>query len=501
MSVSMPPLLLPGLLAAAIAGPFRYAEDRAPLVVNPLFTTTMAEARLDELLFEGLFSEDRELRVVPRLASGITVDPDLRGATVRLAAGRQWHDGRPVTAEDVTFTVAAAQHPETRATLAGRVAFIAEARAVDRTTVRLRFTAPIADPAARLTFPILPRHGFSGPAVPRDSAFHRHPVGTGPFELRRFEDDGSISMVRSTVDPTPAALPELALREVSDRAYQARLLLYEGLECLVRVLPRDLALLQAQRNVVLYPYQTNAWWYLGFNLKDPRFTDARVREAVAVAMDVDALLAPIGTGRRLSGPFVPASPWYAHDVPLDRPDPSRLTRLLEDAGYTRASGGWERGGVPLQVRVLTHRNLEAAQEVLVQLQAQLRAHGIGLELEFVDEAAWRGRVAAGSFELLLSQWSFDRHEDIREQFHSRGSRNPLGYADAEVDRLLDAARDATDPQARRQALQAAHRKIAQGRPMVFLWTLDSYAAFRSNVKNVAVHPFGFFTWVRDWVVQ
>lgn len=496
------PLLLPSLFAAAaLAGPFRYAEDRAPLVVNPLFTTTMAEARLDELVFEGLFSEDRELRVVPRLASQLRVDGDQRGATVEIAAGRTWHDGRPVTAEDVVFTIAAAQHPETRATLAGRVAFIAEARALDRSTVRLRFTAPVSDPAARLTFPILPRHGFSGPAVARDSAFHRHPVGTGPFELRRFEDDGSISLVRSSADPRPAALTEIALREVSDRAYQARLLLYEGLECLVRVLPRDLALLQAQRNVVLYPYQTNAWWYLGFNLKDARFGDPRVREALALALDVDALLAPIGTGRRVSGPFVPASPWYNHEVPLDRPDAARVASLLTEAGYTRGPGGWARDGAPLRVRILTHRNLEAAQEVLVQIQAQLRAQGVAAELDFADEAGWRARVGAGQFELVLSQWSFDRHEDIREQFHSRGSRNPLGYADPEVDRLLDAARDSTDAQERRRTLQAAHREIAADRPMVFLWTLDSYAAFRSTVKNVAVHPFAFFTWVRDWTVQ
>ena len=88
------------------------------------------------------------------------------------------------------------------------------------------------------------------------------------------------------------------------KSYQAKLLLYESLESLVRVLPRDLAVLQNNRKVELYPYQTNSWWYLGFNLKRHPFDDARVRTALAELVDVDALLDPIGTGETLTGPFV-----------------------------------------------------------------------------------------------------------------------------------------------------------------------------------------------------
>ena len=101
---------------------------------------------------------------------------------------------------------------------------------------------------------------------------------------------------------------------------------------------------------------------------------------------------------------------------------------------------------------------------------------------------------------MLSQWSFDRNEDIWEQFHSQGTRNFVSYSDAEVDKLLQQARDATDPQQKKATLRTAHAKIAEDHPMIFLWTLDSYAAMSVRVKNVVVHPFYFFTWARDWYV-
>jgi peptide/nickel transport system substrate-binding protein len=103
--------------------------------------------------------------------------------------------------------------------------------------------------------------------------------------------------------------------------------------------------------------------------------------------------------------------------------------------------------------------------------------------------------------MILSQWSFDRNEDIYEQFHSKGSRNFVGYVNAEVDSLLDKARLSTDPQEKKALLRAVHAKVAADNPMVFLWTLDSYAALSTKVQNVVVHPFYFFTFSKNWTLR
>jgi peptide/nickel transport system substrate-binding protein len=216
-------------------------------------------------------------------------------------------------------------------------------------------------------------------------------------------------------------------------------------------------------------------------------------------VDVEALLAPIGTGDALTGPYVKSSPYYNHDVPAWGYDARAAADLLQRAGCTQEAGHWMRNGQPLTLHITAHQTLESSQEVVINLQSQLQSAGLDVEVEFLDEAAWKARVwREHDYDVVLSQWTFDRNEDIRDQFHSEGARNFSGYASKAVDILLDKARDTTDPQEKKAALRDAHRMIHDDAPMVFLWTLDSYAALSTRVRSVVIHPFYFFTFVQNW---
>lgn len=486
----------------AHAATFRYAEDRAPAVVNPLFATTLSEARLDELVFEGLFADDPELKSRGRLAESFEVAEDHRSMTIRLRRDVKWHDGEGFDAADVVFSVDAYRSAATASSEAGRVTWITRAVAQDPHTVVLSFAAPEFAPQDKLHFKILPAHRFSSPDVKRTDTFRTNPVGTGPYHLEAFNPDNSVTLKRAPSHWAPASIDELVLREISDKAYQAKLLLYESLEALVRVLPRDLAQLGADRKIELYPYQTNSWWYFGFNLGQARTADPRVREAVTKMVDVDALLAPIGTGDRVSGPFVPSSPFYDHATPLSAYDPDGGARLLGEAGYTFSGNRWlGPDGQALTLTLVAPANLETAQDLVINVQSQLQRRGVVVEPAFVGAAEWKDRVWRDrAFDLVLSQWSYDRNEDVWEQFHSTGTRNFTRLADPEVDRLLESARASLDPQEKKALLRQLHARVASLRPMIFLFTLDSYAAMNVKVRNVVVHPFYFFTWVSDWVM-
>jgi peptide/nickel transport system substrate-binding protein len=492
-------LALLGLTAAG--GTLRYAEDRAPAIVNPLFATSMSEARLDELVFEGLFADDTELKSTGRLVESFQLSDDQKSMTLRLRRGVTWHDGDPFDAEDVVFSVEAYRSAVTASSEAGRVSWIDTVTAQDPHTVRITFKKAEYAPQDKLHFKILPKHKFTSTGVKRTDPFRTAPLGTGPFSVKSFNDDSSITMVKHTGHWDPASLDEMVMRQVSDKNYQAKLLVYESLEALVSVLPRDLATLQNDRKIELYPYQTNSWWYFGFNLKSKTLSDARLRQAITMMVDVDALLAPIGTGDRVSGPFVPSSPFYNHDVPAVTFDPAAAADLLTKAGYT-FNGKWLKpDGKELKIRVVAQSNLETAQDVVINIQSQLQSRGLTVEPVFLDGATWKEKVlGARDFDLMLSQWSFDRNEDIWEQFHTTGTRNFVSYSDKEVDQLLTAARDATDPQQKKATMRTVHQKIAEDHPMIFLWTLDSYAAMSVRVKSVVVHPFYFFTWAPDWTL-
>ena len=482
-----------------VAGTFRYAEDQAPAIANPLFTTTMSEARLNELVFDSLFNDNAELATTPSLVESMEQNERGTELTLHLRQDIEWHDGQPFTAKDVVFTINAMKDHRTLSTEAGRAEWIASVSSSSEYTVNLVFEEPEATPQDKLYFKILPAHRFDSTEVKRTDNFRASPIGTGPYELKRYNDDNSITLQKSEGYRKDLEIPEIVMREVSDKNYQAKLLLYESLEALVRVLPRDLAVLQNNRKVELYPYQTNSWWYLGFNLERAPFDDVRVRQAISYMVDIEGLLAPIGTGDIITGPFVKSSPYYNHKVSALAPNQGRVQTLLEEAGYTYDGNRWSKKGVPLSIRIKAHKGIESSQEVVINLQSQLQAAGVEVEVDFLDKAHWKASVWKDrDFDTILSQWSFDRNEDIREQFHSEGTRNFTTYSNEEVDALLTLSRTTRDPQEKKQALRKLHALVHDDTPMVFLWTLDSYSAMSTKVNNVVIHPFYFFTWVSDW---
>jgi peptide/nickel transport system substrate-binding protein len=496
-------LVLVAALPATAGTTLRYAEDQAPAIINPLFGSSMAEARANELVFQGLYGDNKELATVPLLAQGGELSSDKTMMTVTLRDDIAWQDGEPFTAKDVVFTIQAMQDKGSASTEAGRVAFIKSAAALDDHTVQLTFVRPEGKPEDKLLFKILPAHKFTaGTAVKRTDPFRTSPIGTGPYILTKYNEDNSVSFTASPNYTTAVPISSVTMREVSDKNYQAKLLMYESLEALVRVLPRDLAMLQNNRKVELYPYQTNSWWYLGFNNARGPFADVQVRRALSEMVDVEALLAPVGTGDVLSGPFVKSSPFYNHDVAPYPCDLTAAASILTADGWTRTGDTWMKGGKPLSFKVTAHQSLESVQEVAINLQSQLQAAGVQVQVEFLDDATWKSRVwGQRDYDVLLSTWTFDRNEDIREQFHTQGSRNFVSYHNGDVDKLLDTARDTLDPYVRKTSLRAVHAKVHDDAPMVFLWTLDSYAALSTRIKNVVVHPFYFFSWVTDWQMK
>ena len=142
----MTPLLLAALAAPAVAGSLRYAEDSAPAIVNPLYSTTMAEARVNELLFGGLYADDRDLRATPLIAEGATLNAAADELRVTVRPGLTWHDGKPLTARDVAFTVETLQDPKTLSTEAGRVDWVQSVSVVNDREVVFKLKRP--DPQA-----------------------------------------------------------------------------------------------------------------------------------------------------------------------------------------------------------------------------------------------------------------------------------------------------------------------------------------------------------------
>ena len=480
----------------------RYAEELAPRIVNPVFTTTMSELRVNELLFDSLFRENYELQVAPHLVEEYRFKRGSTTMDLTLKAGLKWSDGTPVTAGDVKFTVEAYQNKKTLSPNARLVAFIKEVRVLGERQLQIEFVKAQQNPEQKLVFKILPAHKFTDTFIKRSDTFKNKPVGTGPYILTSYADDNSLTLERNPNFREPLAINTLLMKEIPDKSQQANLLKFESLDLVIQVLPKDVAALEKNRKIELYPYQTNSWWYLGMNQKNLMLMDKKVREAISYAVDINELLKPIGTGDILSGPFVKASPYYNHDIAPRTQDMARVDKLLTEAGYVKKNGFWEKKGKKLSLRLSANRSLESAKEVVLNFQSQMQKVGIAVEPRFETDANWQKVIWRDhDFDVVLAQWTFDAKEDIYEQFHTTGSKNFIGYSNKEVDALLDKGVATADPQARKQIYRDVHRVLAADLPYLFLWSLDSYSAISARVENVTIHPFYYFTFIRDWVMK
>lgn len=497
--------LLAVMAGHAGAEGFEFAEDELAYSLNPLHELSMAETRLNELLFESLWGPGYDGYPEPRLAEAYELSDDKLEMTVYLKENLRWSDGMPITAEDVAFSVKAYLNPKTDSPDRSRLSFIKKAEASGRNTVKFTFASPEPEPLEKFYFKILPAHRFDGPAVERTHPFWFKPTTSGPYKLKA-QDLGTWSLETNQEAMRAPKVGSVKVREMPDKNQQVSSLGYGYIQAMVNVPSQYLAEVERSRNADLIPYQSKSWWYVGMNHANKTLAASAVRSALARAVDFDESLALIGEGYRISGPFVPSSKYYNHSetVKLVDQDTAEATQLLKQAGWAReGEGTWKNKAGPLSLRIFYRAGMgDQGQTVALNLQAQLRRFGIdAADPVAMDKAVWNEKVfEQRDFDLVLDSWSFDKNENIYDLFHSDGTQNFVGFSDKEVDTLLDKAIAETDPAAKVAYMQEVHRRLAQESPYVFLWSLRSYTALRREVESVFIQPFYYFSQFPDWSV-
>lgn len=464
--------------------------------LRPWQPRSRGEEQLTDLLYSGLLRLDAELRPVPDLAESWETTPDGRTLTFTLRSDLHWHDGVPLDAGDVLFTLERLRAlPPTSTALLADLRYISGAVAPSANTVVLTLTSRFAPLLAALSVPVLPQHLLAE----RDLAelnFWDVPVGSGPFRLsearpgqlyrlERFEEfhHGAplLDQVTLVVSPTPNA--------TSAALTDGRLLLAE--------LPWG-AHEPPPPGVRVGAYPENGFYFLGFNLRAERpFADPRLREALALAIDHPRLVeaATKGQGLPISSSALPAS-WADLSAPaMLGADLDAARALLDQADWTLPVGATirEREGVPLRASLYVRDDDERRLLAARQIAAVAATIGMQIDVEPGDFATViLARYAPPfDFDLLLGSWlngagdpyfgdvAFYDPDDFA-LFHSsqlsqgaaddRATRNFVGYSSPAYDAHAQAARQLYNLDERRAAISQAQAQIAADRPYLFLWT-------------------------------
>lgn len=482
---------------------------------NPITSDALYSMELmNYAIFTPLIQYDENLDVRPWLAESWQEEGDT-AVVFQLRRDVTWHDGRRVTAEDVKFTFDRAKQPES-ASLVGS-AFLSNvetATVIDSFTIRFDYTRPHAQALEDFWWAPAPKHLLEdiAPADMRNAPYSRQPVGSGPYRLTSWE--ANRQLVLEPYDGFPQSLggPPQARRIVFRIIPEASTMLTElvtgGIHVDIPVMPDQVNQVQegASTNLLSFPGRTV--YFIGWNNERAPFDDARVRRALAMALDrqeiIDALL--YGQGQIATSTVPPWHPLYPEGVnPLPH-DPAGAAALLEEAGWTVGEGGVrQKNGEALSFELLVSDDAlrRAVAEVI---QAQLRQVGAQANIRVTEFqtmlAAHRGR----DFDAVFTNWVLDNFQVASAPnalLHSsqaavENSANRSSVRIPELDALIEQASAASDPEAARQAWGEFTRIVQQEQPMTFMFWLNELAGVRDELSGVEMDPRGEFQTIRDW---
>ncbi len=496
-------LIASALSGAAVAakpgGTLRMVFMADPPTLDPAHATDLTSSAVIRQVFDALLELDEKLVPAPALAERWTVSADHRAYTFHLRRGAKFHNGREVRAADVKYSferAARGKRPWVFEKLVGAREFIqggapeiAGVRVVDDATVELRLERPFAPFLHLIAYDaasIVPREE----ADRRGAGFASHPVGTGAFRFGSWRRDDQVVLERFPEHfRGPANLERVVFRVIPAEA--TRFNEYAAGQLDVSDIPTGRCrALQAdpklKADVAIWP--TLGTSALRFNVERAPFTDARVRRAIAHAIDPAIIV-----NRVLEGCVAPAqgivppvlAGWTAtaKRLPLDR---ERARSLLAEAGFP---GG--RGLGPLAYHFNTG---DLNQRIAEALQAQLKEVGVALELRRLDWAAHIKVVDDGSAGFFRQGWIADYPDPenfLTVLFHSRNvgpPGNTSRYRNPAVDRLFDEA-DTMAPGAQRvKRYQEAEQVILDDAAWVSLYHYASRALIKPHVKGLERSP-------------
>jgi peptide/nickel transport system substrate-binding protein len=446
-------------------------------VFNELATTSaLGDQVIGHVVFQNLLVYDENLDYAPALADSFWVADDGLSATFRIRDGVRWHDGEPVTVDDVVWSfemskLDATAYPERQA-----LEYVERAERIDDQLVRFHFTGIHAEPLADFVYwTPMPKHLLEDvpPADMINAPFNRQPVGNGPFRFVSWRANEQV-VLEANEDFWAGRpyLDRIVFRVIPEPATAVTELLSGGIDLYRNVPPSDMARLEASDVARPLSWSTLGFTFLMFNLRNPLFADVRVRRALTMATDrrsmIDGLVQ--GYGNLTAGPAAPMQWERNEDIEPWPYDPEAAKRLLAEAGWRDSDGDGilDRDGRPFRFEMTTNTDNILRQDILVALQSQFRQIGVDARARAVEFNTMVDRWMSGGFETLVGGWDLYLRFDPTQLFETGAPYNGGRYSNPRVDELLRRARTTLDREEAKPLWDEFQQIIHDEQPYIFL---------------------------------
>ncbi len=510
----MPNMMRCLILAAALlaAGPvcaqksggtLVWGTTQAPRHLNPAVQSGIATMMPGAQIFASPLRFDDKWNPQPYLAESWSFQDDGKSLLLKLVPNAVFHDGKPITSEDVAFSIMAikANHP-----FSTMLAAVERVDTPDPRIAIIRMSQP--HPAILLALspplcPILPKHIYGDGADLKTHARNTSPVGSGPYKLAEFKPGEHIILEKNPnffIKDRPK-FDRIIFRIFRDG--NALAIAIERKDVQFTPFWSDLSLLDRLAKTpglattdkggeAIGPIN-----WLAFNTKKKPLDDARVRQAISFAMDREFITKKLhgGKTRIATGPIAPGSPFYTAAVEPYKVNLDKANKLLDEAGLKKGAGGMR---AALSVDYLPG-NDQQQKNIAEYLKPQLKKVGIDLTVRASpDFPTWAKRVSGQEFDLTMDSvfnWG-DPVIGVHRTYLSSNIRpgviwsNTQSYSNAKVDELLAKAAVEKDTEKRKALYQEFQKIVVSDAPIAFVNMLPYYQIHEKNLRNLPTTIWG-----------
>jgi len=486
-------------------GKYNVPPSSEPESLDPAYITGIYAVTVANNLYDGLVEFDKDLNIVPAIAKMWKISRDHKTYAFELRQGVRFHNGREVTADDFVFSISRILHPDTHSPVAslfmnihgakayreGQSEKVAGLEGLSRYGLRITLDEPFAPFLSILAM-------VNARVVPRESVaadLSRMPVGPGPFRFTSWRTGQEIALTanqeyyrgRPYLDTLYFQIyPNIEWEKVFanfERGYLDQSIIPSNKYDEIRASPDYLARYQ------LVSKPTLNLVYVGINCRQKPLDDPRVRRALTMAVDTEAVVSHITKrgsipARGILPPgiagFDPGLKGYGYNPVLAR-------ELLAQAGYP---GG---EGIP-PLEVWTVSKSESVRSELAEYGKYLAAVGITVTARVADN--WKHfieMINAKKVPLYYAAWYADYPDPdnfLHVLCHSASLTNRMGYQNAEIDVLLDQARQEVDYIKRVATYRDIQKRVMQDAPLIPQHVNSFNYLFQPWVKGIEVSYLG-----------
>ncbi len=496
-------LILLLLFTSLLAQTLHLSTSSNPSRLNPLLATDAGSSEIAGFIFNALVKYDRDGKnIIGDLAQSYEFEDD-RTLIFHLRPNVKWHDGKMFSADDVVFTFELIHSPKVVTPYTSTFRMVESVKALGKHTVKVVYKKPYFKALETWMMQIVPKHALEDEENVMGSSFNTNPIGTGPYRLTKLEFSKNIELTAfdDYFEHKPY-IEKISFHVIADPT--TRFLMLKSKQIDIGALEP----MQLDRQVdgsFFEHYQrieqiSHSYTYLGFNLRQDKFKDKRVRKAISLAVNrqelVDILF--LGHGQVCTGPFLPGGVSFNAEVKAPTPDMIQAKRLLAEAGYDEEN--------PFVFEIATSNSSEVRPYAAQIIQHQLAKVGIEVKLRVMEWQAFLNMVVfPREFDTVLLGWSLSLSPDPYLVWHSDndkpGAFNFIGYKNEKVDTLIKKAEGLVDRQKLAVVQQEIFKRVVDDNAYLFLYIPNSI-----SVVNHKIHPIepainGFWHNQIEWKIE